>query len=212
MGDRGQNSNAPLLAGHRAVRHNPLMIRYMLAAALLLGPSPAAAQTGSATPAALAGIAGVTIKYYDVTGITPEEIRKSKKAARPALPDNPSQRFDVLSTWKIETSWATETGSTGCRVVDPAAKFSAEVSLPRLVPAEGQDEKLLKDWAAFVEALAGYEAQFMQYAADHAFDVARGIEASNCTKANDASAKAIAAVASEVAALRAKSKPVKGLF
>ncbi|MES2987050.1 MAG: DUF922 domain-containing protein [Pseudomonadota bacterium] len=187
------------------------MIRTFLAAAMLTIALPATAQTPS-TPAALAGITGVTVKYYDVTGTTPEQIRKSKKAARPALPDNPGQRFDVLSTWKIETSWATEQRAAGCSVVDAEAKFSAEVRLPRLVPAEGQDAKLLADWAAFVDSIATYEAQFISYASEHAFDVARGIEASSCAKVNDASSKGIAAVASEVAALRSKSKPVKGQF
>ncbi|RYD56547.1 MAG: DUF922 domain-containing protein [Sphingomonadales bacterium] len=211
MGPGGQNSKlGGVLARRGAVRHTLLMIKFALAALLLA--SPAAAQTSPETPAALAAIPGVTVKWYDVTGTTPDQIRKSKKSARPAVPGDSSQRYDVLSTWKIETSWAKETGPMGCRVADPEAKFSADVSLPRLVPAAGQDETLLKDWAAFVDSLATYEAQFVRYATEHAADVSRGISAASCDKANDASAKGIAAVAEQVAALRKKSKRVDGAF
>jgi predicted secreted Zn-dependent protease len=189
------------------------MIRTIFPAMLLLAASPAMGQTAaSQTPAALAAIPGVTVKWYDVAGTTPEQIRKSKKAARPASPDDPSQRFDVLSTWRIDTSWATESTAGACRIVDAQAKFSAVVSLPRLAPAEGQDEKLRADWAGFVDSLAVYEARFLGYAADHASDVSRTIAASSCAKVNAASSAGIAAVASDVAALRAKSRPVKGLF
>jgi predicted secreted Zn-dependent protease len=147
----------------------------------------------STRPLPFAGIPNLELAYYDVSGRTVDEIRRSLDARQPRDP-NDGTRVAALSSWSIRWGWRARPGG-GCDLSKPSIDFSAQTLLPRLVSERDLDPDLGARWRAFLAAVHAHEARHVRYAYEHRSDVAAAIRASDCTNAQAAATAAVRAVA-----------------
>lgn len=141
-----------------------------------------------------AGIPNLILAYYDVSGRTPAEIRRSIESQRPYDP-NAGKRVDALTTWGMD--WNIPGGAVGCDLRRAEVTYRARVTLPRLVDGSGLSPSELARWHAYRDWLEQHEAWHARHAWDHVDDVRSAIRASSCARAGQAAAAAIRTVAEE---------------
>jgi predicted secreted Zn-dependent protease len=144
-------------------------------------------------PSAFAGIPNLELAYYDVSGRTVEEIRRSIDSRQPRDP-NDGTRVAALSTWSMHWSWRVRAGG-GCDLSRPSIEFRARTLLPRLVSEGDLTADLRARWRTFLAAVHAHEARHVRYAYEHRKDVAAAIKASDCESAGAAAAAAVRAIA-----------------
>ena len=178
--------------------------------ALLLGSSPAMtlAQTAPAQTApapattapaeqTLAQIPGVTVQYYDVTGKNIKEINASITKQSPGAAGG--KAVPSSSSWAIGTTLNKATTGNQCKVTGATAKFSATVTMPRLVNAEQVPAPVLKQWQAYVAGLDSQQAATLRRPYDRLREVEQAAMASTCEGAQAAVDKTIATIAAQPA-------------
>ncbi len=162
-------------------------------------PAPAPATPGAAVtpatpaPSPLAQIPGVTVRYYDVTGITIEAMRASIEAQRPR-DEATGVSVPTSATWGIRTNVQRSTTGTQCRVVGATATFQAEVVLPRLATVEGVPAPVLAHWQNYVASLEQQQADRLRQPFQRLSEVERAVMASTCEGASAAANQAIALI------------------
>lgn len=137
------------------------MIIELAAVAALAAPSPQ-------TPAdAFAGLPGVTVRTYLVTGRGPQEVRASVNAVRPVASDGRGR--DATTTWTYNARWRNDP-SGACLPESTEVTWSFVVTLPELAAdarLRGESVSRWNDWVAFLTtqerrrvegAIAGFEA------------------------------------------------------
>jgi predicted secreted Zn-dependent protease len=144
-------------------------------------------------PSAFAGIPNLELVYYDVSGRTVDEIRRSLDERQPRDP-NDGTRVAALSSWSIHWGWRARPGG-GCDLSRPSIDFRAQTLLPRLVSEGDLDPELRARWRAFLAAVDAHEARHVRYAYQHRAHVAAAIQASDCTGAQAAATAAVRAIA-----------------
>jgi predicted secreted Zn-dependent protease len=171
-------------------------LRRLAAAAICALPIVACAngpRPSGSTPSPFAGIPNLELVYYDVSGRTVDEIRRSLDARQPRDP-NDGTRVAALSSWSMRWGWRARSGG-GCDLSKPSIDFRARTLLPRLVGERDLDPALRARWRAFLAAVHAHEARHVRYAYDHRRDVAAAIRASDCANADAAAAAAVRAIA-----------------
>jgi predicted secreted Zn-dependent protease len=172
--------------------------RLLLWAAALICALPIAACANDPSPSGtgpspFAGIPNLELVYYDVSGRTADEIRRSLEARQPRDP-NDGARVAALSSWSMRWGWRAKPGG-GCDLSAPSVDFRAQTLLPRLVSERDLDADLRARWRAFLAAVHAHEARHVRYAYEHRRDVAAAIQASDCTSAQAAATAAVRAIA-----------------
>ncbi len=150
-------------------------------------------QPGTRAPSPFAGIPNLELAYYDVSGSTADEIRRSLLARQPRDP-NDGMPVAALSSWSIHWSWRASSDG-GCDLSKPSIDFRGRTLLPRLVGERDLDPELRARWRAFLAAVHAHEARHVRYAYEHRKDVAAAIRASDCANADVAAAAAVRAIA-----------------
>lgn len=151
-----------------------------------------ASRAGAEVPIPFADIPNATVKYYDVTGTTAAEVRRSVDAAKPRDP-NDGLAVDALTQWQFDLSW--EAGKKGrCYATLDNIKFSATVRVPRLVDRNAPRE-LRARFDRYLKSLLDHEDGHVRYAWEHRGDVAKAINGGKCKAAARVAAKAIDAIA-----------------
>ncbi|MDB5699577.1 MAG: Zn-dependent protease [Alphaproteobacteria bacterium] len=144
-------------------------------------------------PLAFAGVPNLTFAYYDVSGRTIDEIRRSLDARQPRDP-NDGTSVAALSSWSMRWGWRAR-GGGGCDLANPSIDFGARIQLPRLVTQSELAPELLARWRRFIAAVEAHESRHVRYAYEHRRDVAAAIRASDCAGAASAAAAAVRAIA-----------------
>jgi predicted secreted Zn-dependent protease len=138
---------------------------------------------------AFAGIPNITFTYYDVSGSTVAELRRSINKGRPADPKN-GDRFDALSNWRVQWAWKSE-GKTRCELGSATLSFSATVLMPRLAAPDSLSPELRVRWDHYIAALETHEAGHVRHAYDHHGEVLTAIKGATCETVTKAAQAAI---------------------
>ena len=145
------------------------------------------ASPGSAAPAAESVFTAypvVRVVYYDVSGTTAQQVRASINARGLVDPDD-GARSDAYTTWRIVWSWPP--GPSGsCGVSRATARFSATVTLPRLISRPQASAALVKRWDRYFDGLLRHELGHVQRANAGLARVIAAVRSSTCETANSA--------------------------
>ena len=172
-----------------------------IAAAIAAVPAPSLAQTApTAVPVApavspLSLIPGVTVRYYNVSGATIQDLRASIEAQRPKNPvtglASPSS-----SQWSITTNLRKRTTGKACKIIGATAAFKAEVVLPRLVVLETAPvpAPVMTEWQRYVNSLEQQHAALLRQVPARLPEVERAVMASSCAGADEAATRATNAI------------------
>src|SRR5690606_17666594 len=112
---------------------------------------------GSAAPVSSLGMskAQETIKYYDVSGATIDELRQEVYSRGPY--DRTGQRFAGWAEWRIQWWFNHKQVPQGCAVGEASTETHIQYTLPRWADAEAASPELRETWRRFVEALTLHE-------------------------------------------------------
>jgi predicted secreted Zn-dependent protease len=141
----------------------------------------AGAAPSQETPAAddpFAGIPNVTFTYYDVTGRSPDDVRKDMNTKRFVDPSD-NKPVDSLSQWRF--GWRMMRSADGqCDPSSITLNFTAEVKLPRLTGMDGLPKKTVERWQRYYAALLKHEAGHVGYAWSQRDVLLAALKASSC--------------------------------
>ena len=173
------------------------MLLVLLAASACTGDSRPA--TGSdvyaaGAPSGFAGIPNLSFDYYDVSGRTAAEVRRSIDARRP-YDGNFGRRVDALTCWGID--WNIPVVIGRCDLDAAEVRYRARVQLPRLRDEAALPEPDRAKWRAFRAWLEEHEAWHARHAWDHVRDVRAAIRSASCANAEAAAAAAIRRIAQQ---------------
>lgn len=125
-----------------------------------------------------AGVPNVTFTYYDVTGRSPDDIRKDMNAKRFIDPSD-SKPVDSLSSWRF--GWRFMRSADGrCDPSSITLNFTAEVKLPRLTGTESLPKKTVERWQRYYAALLRHEAGHVAYAWSQRDVLLAALKAGSC--------------------------------
>jgi len=141
-----------------------------------------------------AGVPNVGIRYYSVSGTTPEEIRRSMEPQRPKDSWD-GMAVDAVTRWTY--SWSLPGDSSRCDPDQARVGFEALVILPRLANPEQVPPEVRQRWDAFVTSLEKHEAYHVRHAWENRGEVLKAIRASSCKSWNEAAQAAARRVAEQ---------------
>lgn len=149
----------------------------------------------------IADVPGVTVLTYPVAGTTPDAIRAAIDAARPTDP-NDGVPVDAITAWRID--WVVPgRGRRGCDLRAVRVRFSATVTLPRLIEADALAPEVRARWDAYLAAARAHEGEHVRDAYRGVAEVRRAIRAATCRSATAAGKRAVAAIGARAVALDA---------
>jgi predicted secreted Zn-dependent protease len=154
-----------------------------LAATAAAQATPPAATPVVPAPAerTLSQISGVTINYYDVSGMNLKQLKESIAALRPKDPTgNP---IAGGFKWDVQTGVTkTTTGST-CKITGAHVVFDATADLPRLANPQALDAKSLAVWNNYVREMDVDAAKQVGFYADRMGEIEKALIGQNCDAA-----------------------------
>ena len=130
----------------------------------------------------LSDIPHLTIKYYDVSGTTVQEIRDQLDKQGPFDPDE-NRRGPANTTfnarWYIE--WV---GKSPCKITSARVDYEIIVTLPRLAAPDQISSDVATKWDAFMKPLVMHERGHALIAAEIA-QLPNILKSATCKTAND---------------------------
>lgn len=144
-----------------------------------------AVQAPAAAPArSLQSIPGVTIKYYDVTGKTDAEVKKSIASQRPKAANG--DPVPASTSWDIGAGITKRTEGSVCTTTAAKVTFKGAVELPRLADPSAVKPEFLPVWNKYVAELESAAATDLGFVSDNLAQVEKALVGIPCDKANDA--------------------------
>lgn len=137
----------------------------------------------AAVPAAFAGVPGVKIATYPVSGRDLAAIRASLDAEGP-YDRNDGMHVEAITHWHFAWQWPGTADE--CDLSAATVRFSATVTLPRLVGAATAPPDVQASWRRYRAALEAHEANHVRYAHAHRGEVLAAIRGATCTTAEAA--------------------------
>jgi|GEM_PF-1926862 len=106
-----------------------------------------------------------TLRYYDITGRTVEEIRSSMVERGPL--DEAGKRRFAHTEWRIKWNWKIkEDGSVNLDTL--ALKCEGSITLPRFREVHARAGDLASEWALFIDRLMAHESQHLSHVSMYA--------------------------------------------
>ena len=104
-----------------------------------------------------------TTNYYTVTGASAREIRSSLTRSRPRQVET---GMDAATRWRLEWSFTTQLGPSGCRCTGFTTRTLITVILPRWTPPTNSppDAALRAHWSRYQAGLGAHELGHAQLA------------------------------------------------
>lgn len=164
---------------------SPCLFALLAVSAALTACTPPAQEPEAADP--FAGIPNVRFLYYDVSGGSAAEIRRSIVAGR-----GDTRHYDASTSWRFKWRWGVDRASGTCALANVQLAFGADVRLPRLTHPERLAPRLRAQWEHYYVALRKHEAGHANYPYAHSDEVLAAIKGSDCAHASEA-AKAVLA-------------------
>lgn len=129
-------------------------------------------------------IPGAKMTFYDVGGVTTEQIRERMTARHPKA----TRGFDAAARWQYRWSWPGY-GSSSCRLASAKVTVEVVVFFPRWTKPKAAPGPVVAAWRRYSLALAKHEKGHVDRAVAGVPAVVRAIKSSSCTRA-DAAARA----------------------
>ena len=134
-------------------------------------------------------------EYYDVSGATPEEIRRQMTKHGTKWDDG--KTYDAVTTWDIKYRYDTTREGGGCYVTSAKTKIGIVFRYPRFTPQADTPESVLNRWNSYMNNLQAHEIGHRDLAVDAAHEISESLSAmagfNTCREAD----KAVTAVARE---------------
>ena len=115
-----------------------------------------------------------TIKYYDVSGSSIEELRRDVFSRGPY--DSNGRRFAGWAEWRIQWWFDRKQVPQGCAVARAVTETHVKYTLPRWIDADEAPLELQDTWNRFVEALTLHEQGHGKLARELAADIEFAIQ------------------------------------
>lgn len=160
----------------------PRRLRRPIALAALVLPGALATPALAAAPTPR--IPGAKMVFYDVGGVTPEQIRERMTARHPKATGG----FDAVARWQYRWNWPGY-GSSNCRLSGATVTAEITVTFPRWTKPKTAPGPVVAAWRRYSLALAKHEKGHVDRAVAGVPVVLRAIKNSSCTRA-DAAARA----------------------
>lgn len=155
------------------------------------------AQTGQASGAeTAAGIPGLEISYYDVSGSNGVKIRKEINRLRPVDPVG-KKPFDGLANYNFGWGWPID-ANRQCDLQRTKISFKASVILPRLTNYASLPDALRKRWDKYEAALRERQLGRVSTAYSQNGNLLAAIKGATCENANEAANKFLTEIAKSV--------------
>jgi predicted secreted Zn-dependent protease len=163
----------------------------MLRTALCLGLATLVAGSPAAS-SSFAGVPDVEVRYYDVSGRTPDEIRASLDRHRRTDP-NTGLKVDAWTAWRLR--WDVPGSLEGkCQPDKAVVTLDVTVGLPRLANSETVPPAVLQRWQRYIAAVTAHEANHVRIANAGRKAVLHAIHESDCAAGPQAAEDAMAAM------------------
>lgn len=134
-------------------------------------------------------------EYYDVSGATPQEIRRQMTKNGTKWDDG--ETYDSVTTWDIKYRYDTSREGNGCYVTSAKTKIGIVFRFPRFTPQADTPDSIRNRWNSYMNNLQAHEMGHRNLAVDAAHEISESLSAmggfSSCREAD----KAVAAVAEE---------------
>jgi predicted secreted Zn-dependent protease len=142
-------------------------------------------------PSAFANIPNVNIEYYDVSGVSPDEINASLEAK--ALTTSEGRKAYGGTQYAFNYTFRQST-TKPCKISQAGVEFRARVILPRLTNEAAVPGDILRRWRAFMAGLEIHEAGHARLAFAQSLKIVAAIEASPCGAEREGAWTAISAI------------------
>ena len=112
---------------------------------------------------ALERIPGVTLRYFEIAGDTPEALQQSLRERGPIGIDG--SRYEAYTSWALRWDWPVENGTA--RIDKARVAIEIDVQLPEWKRGPNMDAEDAEMWARYIEAVKRHEAGHVLQALYH---------------------------------------------
>lgn len=117
--------------------------------------APPASERLRAATSALNDLSGLTLAGYEVSGRSPNAVRRAMNSARPPAGTD-GERHDALTSWRYSTRWMRSSDGQ-CVPASAEVTVTITVVLPDLTTREQLSSRERTDWDRYFTALVGHE-------------------------------------------------------
>jgi predicted secreted Zn-dependent protease len=146
---------------------------------------------GAATVTRADPIVTQTLYFYDVAGVTAQELRTELNRHGPF--DQQGRRFDGFTRWWVRWRYTYKAVPEGCAIADVSTSADVGITLPRLSADAAAPDDVKQKFADYVAKLRIHEDGH----AKHAIDIAGRIEAAIAALPPEATCDRLGQVANE---------------
>ena len=122
------------------------------------------------TPAHGQGAVQWRTNYYDVSGSSIREIRRSMRRNRP-----PQVELDALTEWSLRARCSPSPFQGAYRCAGFNTTLAIRITLPRWTPPEGASDFVKEAWGSYITALTEHELGHAQFALSAAAELHRQV-------------------------------------
>lgn len=133
--------------------------------------------------AQIAPIVGAQVVYYDIYGSTEQELLAGMQAN--ALQDDTGYSAFALTSWYISWGWPGY-GTDNCDLLAATTELDITITMPRWIPPDNPDPRLVETWNRFFNALAYHEQTHVNNATGIYPEVLPAIQNATCLTADQA--------------------------
>ena len=130
------------------------------------------------------------IIYYEITGSTESELRKSMNQVRPKDPYDRNQPVDAYTEWFISWNWSGY-GKENCDLSTAKVSYAIKVTVPRWIPTSDASPELIAKWETYIQNLTLHEKGHVDNIVNNYLTVKTAIQGATCSTAEAAAQKAL---------------------
>ena len=149
--------------------------------------------TASVTPTPIIGrvsIEHVQIVYYDITGSTESEMRKSMDQMRPKDPYDNNRPVDAYTDWYISWNWPGY-GTDICDLTAAVVTYKIKLNVPRWKAPVDASPELIAKWEQYIQSIVLHEKGHIENIVNNYLSVKTDIQNATCSTADAAGQNAL---------------------
>lgn len=114
-----------------------------------------------------------TIAYYDVSGSTPQELRKELNRFGPF--DRDGRQWDAVTKWYVNWRYQYNRTEHGCRIASATSEAKVNITMPRLKQESSTPDTLRQSFEGYSANLLVHEKGHGQFGIDAARRIEEGL-------------------------------------
>lgn len=111
------------------------------------------------------------IRYYTISGTTPQQLIASMETQGPSADDG--RRFHGHTRWNVEWQYRTALRGNQCRIQSVDTRITGDITLPEWSNAQDASEDLRGRWQRYSRILREHEEGHYQFALQAGEDIRR---------------------------------------